>query len=41
MDPDRLTQVDATTWRIEPTGPMRVPAVIFADEALIRDMTPP
>ena len=38
MDPDRLTQVDATTWRIEPTGPMRVPAVIFADEALIRDM---
>ncbi len=38
MDPDRLTRVDATTWRIEPTGAMRVPAVIYADGALIRDM---
>lgn len=38
MDPDRFTQVDATTWRIEPHGAMRVPAIIYADEALIRDM---
>lgn len=38
MDPQRLTRIDATTWRIEPVGEMRVPAVIYADEALIRDM---
>ena len=38
MDPARFTRVDATTWRIEPHGAMRVPAVIYADEALIRDM---
>jgi tRNA-splicing ligase RtcB len=38
MDPGRFTRVDATTWRIEPTGAMRVPAVIYADEPLICDM---
>jgi tRNA-splicing ligase RtcB len=38
MDPARFTKVDPTTWRIEPHGAMRVPAVIYADEALIRDM---
>ena len=38
MDPDRFTRVDATTWRIEPHGRMRVPAIIYADEDLIRDM---
>ncbi len=38
MDPARLTQVDATTWRIEPHGAMLVPAIIYADEALIRDI---
>jgi tRNA-splicing ligase RtcB len=38
VDPSRFTQVDATTWRIEPQGAMRVPAIIYADEALIRDM---
>jgi tRNA-splicing ligase RtcB len=38
MDPARFTRVDPTTWRIEPQGAMRVPAVIYADEALIRDM---
>jgi hypothetical protein len=26
------------TWRIEPHGAMRVPAIIYADENLIRDM---
>jgi hypothetical protein len=38
MDTNRLTRVDATTWRIEPHGTMRVSAVIYADENLIRDM---
>ena len=38
MDPSRFTRVDATTWRVEPHGAMRVPAIIYADEALIRDM---
>jgi tRNA-splicing ligase RtcB (3'-phosphate/5'-hydroxy nucleic acid ligase) len=38
VNPNRLTKVDATTWRIEPTGPMLVPAIIYADESLIRDM---
>ncbi len=38
MDTNRLTRVDATTWRIEPHGAMRVPAVIYADEDLIRGM---
>lgn len=38
MDPDRFTKVDDTTWRVEPSGAMRVPAIIYADEALIRDM---
>ena len=38
MDPARFTRVDETTWRIEPHGAMRVPAIIYADENLIRDM---
>jgi tRNA-splicing ligase RtcB len=38
MDPARLTQVDPTTWRIGPFGAMRVPAIIYADEGLIRDI---
>src|SRR5512142_3085700 len=38
MDLSRFTRVDETTWRIEPHGAMRVPAIIYADEALIRDM---
>jgi len=38
MDTSRFTRVDATTWRIEPYGAMRVPAIIYADEDLIRDM---
>jgi tRNA-splicing ligase RtcB (3'-phosphate/5'-hydroxy nucleic acid ligase) len=38
MDPARFTRVDETTWRIEPQGAMRVPAIIYADENLIRDM---
>ncbi len=38
MDTNRFTRVDATTWRIEPHGAMRVPAIIYADENLLRDM---
>jgi tRNA-splicing ligase RtcB (3'-phosphate/5'-hydroxy nucleic acid ligase) len=38
MDTNRFTQIDPTTWRIEPHGAMRVPAIIYADAALIRDM---
>lgn len=38
MDISRLTKVDATTWRIEPHGAMRVPAIIYADESLLRDI---
>ncbi|MGZ8323912.1 MAG: RtcB family protein [Rhodoplanes sp.] len=38
MDPARFTRVDETAWRIEPVAGMRVPAVIFADEDLIRAM---
>ena len=29
MNLDRVTQLDATTWRVEPTGPMHVPAIIY------------
>ena len=38
MDPATLTRLDDVTWRIERTGPMHVPAVIYADETLIREM---
>src|SRR3972149_1820915 len=38
MDPARFTRVDGTTWRVEPHGAMRVPAIIYADEDLIRAM---
>ena len=34
MDPARFTRVDETTWRVEPQGAMRVPAIIYADEGL-------
>jgi tRNA-splicing ligase RtcB (3'-phosphate/5'-hydroxy nucleic acid ligase) len=38
MDPARFTRVDPTAWRVEPSGLMRVPAIIYADEDLIRGM---
>ena len=38
MDPARFTQMDETTWCIEPTSAMRVPGIIYADETLIREM---
>ncbi|MGD9501216.1 MAG: RtcB family protein [Methyloceanibacter sp.] len=38
MDPSRFTRIDETTWKIEPTGAMRVPGIIYADAGLIGDM---
>ena len=38
MDLARFTRIDDMTWRIDPHGAMRVPAIIYADENLIRDM---
>jgi tRNA-splicing ligase RtcB len=38
MDPSRLTRVSPFEWRIEPVGAMRVPGVIYGDEALVRGM---
>jgi len=38
MDRSRLQRVGEYEWRIEPRGAMRVPAVIFADGALIEGM---
>jgi tRNA-splicing ligase RtcB len=38
MNPSLFTRLDETAWQIEPTGAMRVPAIIYADENLIRAM---
>ena len=38
MDPRQFIQRDETTWEIPVTGPMRVPAIIYADEALLLAM---
>jgi tRNA-splicing ligase RtcB len=38
MDTDRFDRVTDVEWRVAPTGAMRVPAVIYADEDLIRGM---
>ena len=38
MDLNLLTRVADYTWRIEPHGDMRVPAILYADEKLIREM---
>jgi tRNA-splicing ligase RtcB len=38
MDLALLKQRSATAWEIAPHGAMRVPAVIYASEALVRDM---
>ena len=38
MDIDRLSRLSEFAWRIEPVAPMRVPVIIYADEALIRSM---
>jgi len=38
MELNLLTRVADYTWRIEPHGDMRVPAILYADEKLIREM---
>ncbi len=38
MDLSRFTKVSEYEWRVEPFGKMRVPAVIYASEALMRAM---
>lgn len=38
MGPTRLTRLDETAWRLEPSGAMRAPVMIYADEALLRGM---
>lgn len=38
MDTNKIERINAYEWRIPPTGAMRVPAVIYADEDLIRAM---
>src|SRR5712692_8867821 len=38
MDLSLLKRQSGYEWWIEPSGRMRVPGIIFADEALVRDM---
>ncbi len=38
MDVSRLERVSEHCWRIEPSGAMRVPGIIYGDEALVREM---
>ncbi len=38
MDPALFRRRSAYEWEVEPFGVMRVPAIIYADEPLIRDM---
>lgn len=38
METKLLQQVSESEWRIEPQGKMRVPAILFASEELIREM---
>jgi tRNA-splicing ligase RtcB len=38
MELSLFTRLSEYAWRIEPSGDMRVPAIIYGSEALIRDM---
>ncbi|MBK7471973.1 MAG: RtcB family protein [Betaproteobacteria bacterium] len=38
MNPDRFERLDECRWQLPRTGAMRVPGVIYADEALLRAM---
>ena len=38
MNPERFERLADEAWRIAPAGRMRVPAILYADEALIREM---
>jgi tRNA-splicing ligase RtcB len=38
METAAIERISESEWRIEPHGKMRVPAIIFASDELIRDM---
>ena len=38
MDISQIEKLSDTVWRIPPVEPMRVPAVIYGSESLVRDM---
>ncbi len=38
MNLDQLTQIDEYQWRMEPTGAMRVPGILFGDRPLLEAM---
>ena len=38
MDISGLEQISDVAWRVPRTGRMRVPGIVYADEALLRDM---
>jgi tRNA-splicing ligase RtcB len=38
MDIGKLKRESAFRWLVEPSGDMRVPGILYADEALLRDM---
>ena len=38
MDPSRLNRLGDAEWELQRTGEMRVPGILYADEALIRGM---
>jgi len=38
MDISRLNRISETQWQLDPVGAMHAPAIIHADEQLIRDM---
>jgi len=38
MDLTRFERISATEWRLHPQGAMRVPAVLYASEPLVREM---
>src|SRR5688572_20323223 len=38
MELSRFERLSDTAWQVPPTGKMRVPAIIYATEDLIRDM---
>src|SRR5512139_2890459 len=38
MDISRLEKISDVAWRVPPSGRMRVPGILYADETLLRDM---
>ena len=38
MDISQIEKLSDTVWRIPAAGAMRVPAIIYGDERLVRDM---